>query len=267
MGRTSFQITATTITSGSTAVQLAAADAVQVIVSDKITGAGIAKGTTIETINYGTSIITLNQPATANGSNILITIHTTPVRLIDGILNKVYSLEIPKPEPFSVSVSQVADNNTARAESHSINWFTENFPIPFQYGIARFDDATGMEAGISDLSPIDASIANINSTYTHVPVLIKYRIDKNDANSDYYGKFALYRVGGTSTVIKKVQDIYLTSQTDGSPLSVEVERAGSTTTERNVQVDYLQVQRGRLSGTDMVRLVTGDRIPQSHFLR
>ena len=239
MGRTSFQITATTITSGSTAVTLTAADAVQVIVSDSITGAGIAKDTTIETINYGTSIITLNKPAIASGSSILITIHTTPVRLIDGILNKIYSLEIPKPEPFSVSVSQVADNNTARAASHSIKWFTENFPIPFQYGIARFDDATGAEAGISDLSPIDKSIANIDSTYTDVPILIKYRIDKNDANSEFYGKFALYRVGGTSSVIKKVQDIYLTSQTDGSPLSVEVERDGSTTTEVNVQVSGL----------------------------
>jgi len=239
MGRTSFQITATTITSGSTAVTLTAADAVQVIVSDKITGAGIAKDTTIETINYGTSIITLNKPATASGSSILITIHTTPVRLIDGILNKIYSLEIPKPEPFSVSVSQIADNNTARAASHSIKWFTENFPIPFQYGIARFDDATGAEAGISDLSPIDASIANIDPTYTDVPTLVKYRIDKNDANSEFYGKFALYRVGGTSSVIKKVQDIYLTSQTDGSPLSVDVERDGSTTTEINVQVSGL----------------------------
>jgi hypothetical protein len=239
MGRTSFQITATTITSGSTAVTLTAADAVRVIVSDSITGAGIPKDTTIETINYGTNIITLNKPATANGSSVLITINTTPVRLIDGILNKIYSLEIPKPEPLTVSVSQVADNNTARAASHSINWFTDSFPIPFQYGIARFDDATGAEAGISDLSPIDASIANIDSTYTHVPTLVKYRIDKNDANSEFYGKFALYRVGGTSSVIKKVQDMYLTSQTDGSPLSVDVERDGSTTTEINVQVSGL----------------------------
>ena len=239
MGRTSFQVTATTITSGSTAVTLTAADVVQVIVSDSISGAGIAKDTTIETINYGTSIITLNKPATASGSSVLITVHTTPVRLIDGILNKTYPLEIPKPEPFSVSVSQVADNNTARAASHSIKWFTENFPIPFQYGIARFDDATGAEAGISDLSSIDKSIANIDSTYTDVPILIKYKIDKNDANSEFYGKFALYRVGGTSSVIKKVQDIYLTSQTDGSPLSVEVERDGSTTNEVNVQVSGL----------------------------
>jgi hypothetical protein len=239
MGRTNFQITATTITSGSTALTLTAADAVRVIVSDSITGTGIDKDTTIESINYGTSIITLNKPASASGSSVLITIHTTPVRLIDGILNKVYSLEIPKPVPYSISVSQVADNNAARAASHSLKWFTQNFPIPFQYGIARFDDATGAEAGISDLSPIDSSIANIDPTYTDVPLLIKYKINKNDANSAYYGKFALYRVGGTSAVIKKVQDIYLTSQTDGSPLSVEVERDGSTTTEINVQVSGL----------------------------
>ena len=241
MGRDTFQITATTITSGSTAVQLTAADAVRVIVSDSITGTGIAKDTTIESINYGTSIITLNKAATTSGSSVLVTINTTPVRLMDGILSKIYPIEIPKPVPYSVSVTQLGDNNTARAEGHSVNWYTENFPIPFQYGIARFDDASGAEAGISDLSPVDASIANINSSssYTSVPTLVKFKINKDDANSSFYGKFALYRVGGTSTVVKKVKDLYLTSQADGSPLSVDVERDGSTTTEVNVQVSGL----------------------------
>ena len=56
--------------------------------------------------------------------------------------------------------------------------------------------------------------------------MVKYRIDKQDANSEHYGKFALYRVGGTSAVIKKVQDVYLSSQTDGSPLNVSI-TAGS----------------------------------------
>ena len=66
-----------------------------------------------------------------------------------------------------------------------------------------------------------------------MPIIVKHKIDRNDANSDFYGKFALYRVGGTSTVVKKVNDIYLTSQRDGSPLSVDV---AVSTNDIDVQV-------------------------------
>ena len=224
MGRDTFQITASTITNGSFTVVLALADMNKVIEGDNITGTGIQKETTIEAINYGANSITLSKSATASGSNILVTINTTPVRLIDGILSKIYPLEILKAKPYLSSVTQLAQNNTGRAEGHSVKWVVENFPIPLQYGIARFDDATGAESGISDLTPIDFSVANINSssTYNNVPALVKFQIDKEDANTALYGKFALYRVGGTSAVIKKVTDIYLTSQTDGSPLSVDV---------------------------------------------
>ena len=61
-----------------------------------------------------------------------------------------------------------------------------------------------------------------DSTHTSIPALVKFRINKQDANSEHYGKFALYRVGGTSAVIKKVQDVYLKSQSDGTPLSVGI---------------------------------------------
>ena len=123
---------------------------------------------------------------------------------------KIFPLEVPKPEPLDVTVSQVAGTNTERALGHSVKFLTENYPIPIQYGIARFDDASGAEGGISDLSPIAQSQANVasDSTHTSVPLMVKYRIEKQDANSEHYGKFALYRVGGTSAVIKKVQDVY-----------------------------------------------------------
>ena len=244
MGRDYFQISVNT-TNNSAVVTVAAADIPKLIVSDSISGAGIAKESVIDIISVGTNQITLNKNCTATATGTLASINTTPIRLIDGILNKVYPIEIGKPDPFSETVTQIDETNSERVEGHSVMWYTANFPIPFQWGIARFDDATGGESGMSDLTPITLSQANISpdsaggSRGVNVPVLAKFKINKVDANTDFYGKFALYRVGGTSSVIKKVQDVYLTAQEDGTPLSVTVERDSGTTTEVNVQVNGL----------------------------
>jgi len=229
MGRDEMQFTSSQITSGSTAITLSATDIPKVITSDLITGAGIPKNTTIDAIDHGTSVITISNPATATATGVLVTIGTTPVRLMDGIVSKIYPIEIPTPKPLSIEVSQLGDANTDREEGHSVKWVTENFPIPLQWGIARFDDASGAEAGISELTPIAMSLANIASATANAstPAMVKFTIGQTDANSSLYGKFALYRVGGTSTIIKKVEDIYLTSQTDGTPLSVDVAKSGS----------------------------------------
>ena len=223
MGRNTFQFVATTVNAGST-ITMAAADVAKILVSDSFVGTGIAADAVVESINYGTNIVTMNKPNTASGSNVSVTVNASPARIIDGILTRIFPLEVPKPDPLDVTVSQVAGTNTERALGHSVKFLTENYPIPIQYGIARFDDASGAEGGISDLSSIAQSQANVasDSTHTSVPLMVKYRIEKQDANSEHYGKFALYRVGGTSAVIKKVQDVYLTSQSDGSPLSVTV---------------------------------------------
>ena len=238
MGRDSFSLTATTVTSGSKEITLTAADIAKVIITDNVVGTGIADGAVIETVDTGTNKITLNKAATASGSGVSLTMNTAPARIMDGILSKIFPIDLRKPDPHSITVTQLGDNNTARAEGHSVKWFTENFPIPFQWGIARFDDASGAEGGISELTPVSLSLANINSdsSHTSVPVLVKYEINKEDANSSFYGKFALYRVGGTSAVIKKVQDIYLTSQTDGSPLSASVAKS---TNDIQIQVSGL----------------------------
>ena len=227
MGRNTFQFVATTVNAGST-ITMGAADVAKILVSDSFVGTGIAADAVVESINYGTNIVTMNKPNTASGSNVSVTVNASPARIIDGILTKIFPLEVPKPVPLDVTVSQVAGTNTERALGHSVKFLTENYPIPIQYSIARFDDASGAEGGISELSPIAQSQANVasDSTHTSVPLTVKYRIEKQDANSEHYGKFALYRVGGTSAVIKKVQDLYLTSQSDGSPLSVTI-TAGS----------------------------------------
>ena len=227
MGRENFSLTATTLTVNTGLITLTAADVAKVIVSDSVIGAGIPLGAKIESIDYGSNIVTIDKIITIAGSSVTLTIETSPARIIDGILNKIYPIELSKPEPHSITVSQLNDTNTSRAEGHSVKWLTENFPIPMQWGISRFDEATGAEGGISALTPIADSLANINSASTHtsVPVMVKFKINKQDANSLGYGKFALYRVGGTSSVIKKVQDVLLTSQSDGSPLSVLVAKS------------------------------------------
>jgi hypothetical protein len=224
MGRENFSITATTLTLNTGEILLTAADVAKVIVSDGIVGTGVPVGSSIESIDYGTNIVTIDKLITEAGSTVSLTIETSPARIIDGVLSKIHPIEIPKPIPYSTVVSQLSGTNTDRAEGHSVKWVTQDFPIPMQWGIARFDDATGAEGGISELTPISDSLSFINSdtNHTSIPAMVKYKINKQDANSSFYGKFALYRVGGTSAIIKKVQDILLTSQSDGSPLSVLV---------------------------------------------
>jgi hypothetical protein len=227
MGRENFSLVATTLVAQTGLITLTAADIAKVITSDGVVGFGIPLGAKIENVNTGTNVITIDKTITVGDSDVTLTIETSPARIIDGVLTKIYPVEIPKPVPHSAVVSQLSGNNTTRFEGHSIKWVTDNYPIPLQWGIARFDDTTGAEGGISELTPIGDSLSNINSdsTHTSVPAMVKFKINKQDANSLSYGKFALYRVGGTSSVIKKVQDIYLTSQSDGSPLSVLVAKS------------------------------------------
>ena len=223
MGRDYFQITKEK-TSGSAEIEFpTATDITKIIVGDSVDVSGIPKDSIIESIDYGNSKAILNKNATATSASILASINTTPIRIIDGILSKVYPIEVKKPAPFGFEITQITgESNTERAEGHSVMWYTANFPVPFQWGIARFDDATGSESGMSDLSSMSLSQANISPTLTSVPVFTKMKISKEDCNTELYGRFALYRVGGTSTVLKKVHDIYLTAQEDGSPLSVSV---------------------------------------------
>ena len=227
MGRNTFSFVATTVNAGFT-ITMTAADVAKIMVSDHFIGTGIAADAVVESIDFGTNIVTMDKQNTASGSDISVTVNASPARIIDGILSNIYPLEIAKPIPHSIAVSQLSGTNTDRAVGHSVKYLTENYPIPLQWGIARFDDASGAEGGMSELSPIGLSQSNIasDSTHTSIPVAVKYKINKQDANSEHYGKFALYRVGGTSAVIKKVQDVYLSSQTDGSPLSVAM-TAGS----------------------------------------
>ena len=241
MGRENFTITATTLTVNTGLMALTSADVAKIIVSDTPVGTGIPLNAKIESIDYGTNIVTLDKTITVGGSAVSVAINTSPARIIDGVLTKIFPIEIPKPIPQSVTVSQIPNTNTTRAVGHSLKWITQNFPIPMQWGIARFDDATGAEGGISDLTSISQGIGHINSdsTHTNVPAIVKYKIDKRDVNSSSYGKFALYRVGGTSSVVKKVDDILLTSQTDGTPLSVSVAVATN-----NITVECNQLPLG-----------------------
>lgn len=241
MGRENFSLTATTLTVGTGLIALTASDIAKVIVSDGIVGTGVPLGSKIDSIDYGTNVVSIDKIITVGGSSITLSIKTAPARIIDGVLTKINPIEIPQPNPHSITVAQLGDTNTDRAEGHSIKWVTENFPIPMQWGIARFDDTTGAEGGISELTPIGDSLSNINSDSSHnnVPALLKFKINKEDANSEKYGKFALYRVGGTSAVIKKVQDIFLTSQSDGSPASVLVAKSTN-----NIDITVSEIPTG-----------------------
>ena len=61
MGRETFSLTATTLAVNTGLVTLTAADIAKVIVSDSVIGLGIPLGAKIESIDYGSNIVTLDK--------------------------------------------------------------------------------------------------------------------------------------------------------------------------------------------------------------
>ena len=101
MGRNTFAFTATTDNAGDT-ITMSAADVAKIIVSDNFVGTGIAPDAVVESIDFGTNIVTMDKENTASGSNVSVTVNASPARIIDGILTKIYRIDIPKPVPLDL---------------------------------------------------------------------------------------------------------------------------------------------------------------------
>ena len=176
-------------------------ETVKCFIGDVVEGVGIPDETRIASINNGTGVITLDKAATATGNNVKITVNTIPIRVIDGDITNIYKVGIDKPEP-NIEVSQpLADNSTRASESHSEKWYTTDYPIPFQYGVSIFDPATLAESPLSDLSDRDISQSVVSGTNTSSPLFINFNLTKQ-------GKYAIYRTGGTSALLKRVCNFY-----------------------------------------------------------
>ena len=190
-------------------------------------------GSYITSINTSNNTVTLNAPAIATGSDKTYTVHAIISKYIDGVTTSSYRAGVNTPEPvIEYEKNTSGDYDTGRNGSHSDAWYGSTDPIPFQYGLSEYDE-TGVESTMAAMT--DSNIGTIggdkfptatadvdNPQYVSVS-----GVDRYTSTTTTKGRFALYRVGGTSAFIKRCDNLFLdgdltvatTETTDGSALN------------------------------------------------
>lgn len=172
----------------------------------------VPDGGVIVQVTPASNLITIDTTPVAVTDSTLIALNAAPIRIIDGNLNATYRMGLSVPTP-TITFKQVGDQ-TLRSNSHTTLWYSTSagfYPIPYQYGLALYDDATGAESGMSELSDPASSASSLlkDSTATNRPAMVTL-------NNVSDGSYALYRTGGTSSVVKKVANVYYDSTISGS---------------------------------------------------
>jgi len=177
------------------------------------------EGTFVTKVNTSASTVTVSSPAIATGTNQSFTIKPIIARFLDGDTTSSFRVGANRPAP-NIEYSQITGQTrtSSSGAGHSASWYGTTDPIPFQYGVSAFDK-TGVESRMSPLT--DSSIGTVgsekfptsssdNDDPQSITVNDVTRSSTSDTtNSD--GRFALYRVGGTSSVIKRIDNLLLDS--------------------------------------------------------
>jgi len=174
-------------------------------------------GSYIRSINTTNSTVILNAPAIATASGQTYTVNSIISKYIDGVTTSSYRAGVNTPEPvIEYGKHATAAYNTARNGSHSDAWYGATDPIPFQYGLAEYDE-TGVESTMAEMT--DSNIGTIGGDKFPVatadvdnPQYISISgVDRYSTTTTTKGRFALYRVGGTSAFIKRCDNLFLDS--------------------------------------------------------
>ena len=214
LSRSEFTVTGTT-TSGSKTVTIPD-ESYKIQVGDKLSNPTyINEGSFVVSINTSNNTLVLSEEAKASTPSAqVITVKPIISKFVDGNTNLGYRASAARPVPsinFLQEQDSVSGTNSARDNSHSAAWYSVNGAIPFQYGISYYDE-TGVESGMSELTDQNIGIpggsiftsSNNKPQYLKVDDVLKY----SSTNAEQ-GRFALYRVGGSSAVIKRVSNLYL----------------------------------------------------------
>ena len=174
-------------------------------------------GAYITSINTTNSTVTLNEPAIATASAQTYTVDAIISKYVDGATGVSYRSGVNQPQPVIEYAQQtVNDYITNRDGTHSDAWYGANDPIPFQYGVAEYDE-TGVESTMGEMT--DSNIGTVGGDKFPVasgnvdePQYISISgLDKYTSATVTKGRFALYRVGGTSAFIKRCDNLFLDS--------------------------------------------------------
>jgi len=173
-------------------------------------------GAYITSINTANNTITLNETAIATESAATYTVNAIISKYVDGATDVSYRAGVNQPQPvIEYGKHATTAYNTGRDGSHSDAWYGVNDPIPFQYGVAEYDE-TGVESTMAEMT--DSNIGTVGGVKFPVsggvdePQYISITgIDKYNSSNTNKGRFALYRVGGTSAFIKRCDNLFLDS--------------------------------------------------------
>ena len=141
-----------------------------------------------------------------------ITVKCIPMRIVDGDLDNTLTMGFPPPTPTiditqidgSATVCGTDADTTGRSTAHTANWYTSNYPIPFQYGVSKYDNGTGVESPMSALSDLKYGLSKVSKSTINQPLGV-------DITGLAEGGYALFRVGGTSSIIKKLGNFVIES--------------------------------------------------------
>jgi len=178
IAREDFEITATTVYANTLSITLSSSDIFKIIEGDELITSFTDSDTKIRSINTAANTVTLTRQTT-NGSqltNETVTIRATPVRIIDGNTSVVTKLGLDTPQiGFEVFQPNPGDQASFRDFGHSVAWVQNTPPVVFRYGLAKYDDLTLAESGMSALSDLSQAQSAVNLYYNDVPVFVNFR--------------------------------------------------------------------------------------------
>ena len=192
----------------------------------------------ITSISTSAGTVTINDPAIASTSSAQsFTVRPIISKFINGNTGTSFRVGVNKPEPVISFSQSLSGQDNARDGQHSDDWYGQTDPIPFQYGLAAYDE-TGVESTISDLTDVNigsigGSLFDANKLNTPQTISID-SVNRYSNTNTTFGRFALYRVGGTSAFIKRLDNLFLDSVLEVA--TVEVIRGGTADVDLEIRL-------------------------------
>ena len=213
IARSSFTVTGTSVDTSNVLTTGTHTNKLQV--GDEIVNSTyINTGTYINKVDATNSTVTLSAPAIASGTDQTFTVNAIISKYVDGATVTSYRAGVNTPVPIIEFGKKTGDYVTGRDGSHSDSWYAVTDPIPFQYGVSEYDE-TGVESTMGTLT--DSNIGTIGGDKFPIatadvdnPQYINVSgVDRYSTADTTKGRFALYRVGGTSSFIKRCDNLFL----------------------------------------------------------
>lgn len=187
-------------------------------VGDVLGGTGIVTGSFITEIDSVNSRVIINNAVEQTQSNVSVTVKPIISRFLEGDISEGFRASTLPPDPeITFAQNATLGSHNDRDTYHSDSWYSASVPVPFQYGLAHYD-STGVESSMSELtdSKISATYFPADNTKNNLPQYVNITGTLvSTATNDRLGRHALYRVGGSSSVIKRVANLYF----DGTSIS------------------------------------------------